>query len=326
MIRRCMLAVCAFGALLTVAVAQDAYPSRQISLIVPFPPGNAADVAARILADKVATELGKPVVVINRPGAAGAIGAAAVAKAEPDGYTLLLTSAPPIVIVPWLNKTLSYDVDRDLIPIIGIARGPFALLANKDVPVSSVAEFVAYVKANPGKTNYGSFGVGSVSQLAMETLKQAAGLDIAHIPYPGSGPAQADLLGGRIQFMFDGLPAAAARMKARDVRVLAASGDTRHGIAPDLPTVAESGVPGLANFDVQGWVGLFAPAGTPTPVVDIISKAFLKNLSVLDKLVFEQGMLTFSLEPAQFAAFVKADSLKWRRTIEEAKIEIPAAK
>ena len=326
MIRRCGLAVLAFVALMSAAAAQDAYPSRQVSVIVPFPPGNAADVAARILADKVAAELGKPFVVINRPGAAGAIGTTSVAKAEPDGYTLLLTSAPPVVIVPWLNKTLSYDVERDLVPIVGIARGPFALLANKDVPVSNIAEFVAYVKANPGKTNYGSFGTGSVSQLAMETLKQAAGLDIAHIPYPGTGPAQADLLGGRIQFLFDGLPAAAARMKAGDVRVLAASGNRRHGIAPDLPTVAESGVPSLANFDVQGWVGLFAPAGTPQPIIDILSKTFLKNLSALDKLVSEQGMITFALPPANFARFVKADSQKWRKTIEDAKIEIPAAK
>jgi tripartite-type tricarboxylate transporter receptor subunit TctC len=326
MIWRHGFAIVVLLASVSAASAQDAYPSRQVSLIVPFPPGNAADVAARILADKVAADLGKPFVVINRPGAAGAIGTASVAKAEPDGYTLLLTAAPPVVIVPWLNKTLSYDVERDLIPVIGIARGPFALLANKDVPVSNIAEFVAYVKANPGKTNYGSFGTGSVSQLAMETLKQAAGLDIAHIPYPGTGAAQADLLGGRIQFLFDGLPAAAARMKAGDVRVLAASGNSRHGIAPDLPIVAESGVPGLANFDVQGWVGLFAPAGTPAPIVDTLSKAFLKNLSALDKLVFEQGMLTFALPPKEFAAFVKADSQKWRKTIEEAKIEMPAAK
>jgi tripartite-type tricarboxylate transporter receptor subunit TctC len=308
--------------LASAALAQEHYPSRQISLIVPYPPGNAADVAARLLADKLAADLGQPFVVINKPGAAGVIGTAFVAKADADGYTLLLTSAPPVVIVPWVNKNVPYNVARDLAPVVGIARGPFALMANKGVPAKSVTEMVAYVKANPGKTNYASYGVGAVNQLAMETLKQAASLDIAHIPYPGSGPAQSDLLGGRVQFLFDGLPAAAGRMKAGDVNVLAVSSLKRHPMAPDVPTVAESGIPGLANFDVQGWVGLFAPAGTPPAVIEVVSKAFLKNLSVLDKMVADQGMETFALDPEKFTAFVKTDSEKWRNTVIEAKIEV----
>ena len=323
MVGRLISAIAILGSLGGSVFAQDIYPSRQVTLIVPYPPGNAADVSARLLADRVAAELGKPFVVINRPGATGTIGTASVAKAEPDGYTLLLTSTGPIAVVPWINKTLSYNVERDLLPVVGIARGPFALIANKDVPVRNIAEFVAYVKANPGKTNYASYGVGNVNQLAMEPMKQAAGLDIAHIPYPGTGPAQADLLGGRVQFLFDGLPAAAARMKAGDVRVLAVSSLKRNAIAPDLPTVAESGIPALANFDVQGWVGLFAPVGTPPAVIEIISRAFLKNISVLDKLVSDQGMETFALNPEQFASFVKTDSEKWRKTIVDAKIEMP---
>ncbi len=312
---------CAIAMWAGLALAQEPYPSRPITLIVPFPPGNAADVAARIIADSVATELGKPLVVTNRAGAAGTIGTSAVAKAEPNGYTLLFAAAPPIVVVPWVNKTLDYRVERDLIPVAAIARGPYALMANKDVPVTNVAEMVAYVKANPGKTNYASYGVGAVNQLAMEMLKAGAGLDIAHIPYPGTGPAQADLLGGRVQFLFDGLPAAAARMKAGDVRVLAQSGGTRHSIAPDLPTVAESGIPALANFDVQGWVGLFAPAGTPPAIVEALSKAFLKHLPVLNKMVMDQGMETFALDSEKFAAFVKADGEKWRKAVIDAKID-----
>lgn len=323
MVWRLIVVVVALAALVGGGSCQEVYPSRAVNLIVPYPPGNAADISARLLADRLAAELGQPVIVLNRPGAAGATGTATVAKAEPDGYTLLLTSPAPIVILPWVNKTLGYSVERDLAPVVGIARGPFALIANNDVPVKSIADFVAYVKANPGKTNYASSGIGSVSQLAMERLKQAAGLDIAHIPYSGNGPAQTDLLGGRVQFLFDGLPSAVARMKAGDVRGLAVSSIKRHGIAPDLPTVAESGLPELASFDVQSWVGLFAPAGTPSGTVQIISAAFLKHLSVLDRVLFEQGMETFSADPAQFSAFVKADSEKWRKTIADAKIELP---
>jgi tripartite-type tricarboxylate transporter receptor subunit TctC len=268
-------------------------------------------------------ELGQPFVVNNRPGAAGLTGTASVARAEPDGYTFLIVSPSPIVIAPWLNKTLGYNAEHDLVAVAGIARGPFALMANKDVPVNSIAAFVAYVRDNPGRTNYASHGIGSPTHLAMETLKQAAGLDIVHIPYTGTGPAQSDLLGGRVQFMFDGLPAVAARMKAGDARVLAVSGLKRQRMAPDLPTIAESGLTALANFDVQGWVGMFAPAGTPPAIIQTISNAVLKNLFVLDQTLIAQGMETFALNSQQFTSFVKADGEKWHKTIADAQIDLP---
>jgi tripartite-type tricarboxylate transporter receptor subunit TctC len=250
------------------------------------------------------------------------MGSASVARAAPNGYTLLLTSNSPIASGPWVTKNVPYVVERDFTPIAGIARGALVLLAASDVPVSTTAEFVTYVKANPGKTSYGSFGQGNLNHLIMEMLRLRLGLDMVHVPYRGSGPAQLDLAAGRIQFLFDGAPGALARIKAGQAKGLAVSTLKRSPTLPDMPTLAESGPPELRGMDAGGWVGLFGPAQTPAPVVERLNGAVRAVTPAAQAKLLEQGLETFTANsPADFAAFVRADSEKWRQVVQEAKIE-----
>ncbi len=309
--------------LLTVpAAAQEVWPARPVTLVVPYPPGNAADISGRILLEPLATQIGQRFIIDNKAGASGIMGSASVARAAPNGYTLLLTSNSPIASGPWVTKNVPYVVERDFTPIAGIARGALVLLAASDVPVSTTAEFVAYVKANPGKTSYGSFGQGNLNHLIMEMLRLRLGLDMVHVPYRGSGPAQLDLAAGRIQFLFDGAPGAIARMKAGQAKGIAVSTKARSLALPDMPALAESGVPELRDMDAGGWVGLFGPAQTPAPVVERLNGALQAVIPAAKSSLLDQGLETFpSHTPADFAAFVRADSEKWRQVVQEAKIE-----
>jgi tripartite-type tricarboxylate transporter receptor subunit TctC len=304
------------------ATAQETWPARPVTLVVPYPPGNAADISGRLLLEPLSAEIGQRLVIDNRAGASGIMGSASVARATPNGYTLLLTSNSPIASGPWVTKNVPYVVERDFIPIAGIARGALVLLAASDVPVNTTAEFVAYVKANPGKTSYGSFGQGNLNHLIMEMLRLRLGLDMVHVPYRGSGPAQLDLAAGRIQFLFDGAPGALARIKAGQAKGLAVSTLKRSPTLPDMPTLAESGLSQLRGMDAGGWVGLFAPAQTPAPVVERLNGAVRTVIPAAQAKLLEQGLETFTdNSPADFAAFVRADSEKWRLVVLEAKIE-----
>jgi tripartite-type tricarboxylate transporter receptor subunit TctC len=304
------------------AAAQEAWPARPVTLVVPYPPGNAADISGRLLLEPLSTEIGQRLVIDNRAGASGIMGSASVARAAPNGYTLLLTSNSPIASGPWVTKNVPYVVERDFTPIAGIARGALVLLAASDVPVSTTAEFVTYVKANPGKTSYGSFGQGNLNHLIMEMLRLRLGLDMVHVPYRGSGPAQFDLAAGRIQFLFDGAPGALARIKAGQAKGLAVSTLKRSPTLPDMPTLAESGLPELRGMDAGGWVGLFGPSQTPAPIVERLNGAMRAVIPAAQAKLLEQGLETFTENsPADFAAFVRADSEKWRQVVQEAKIE-----
>ncbi len=304
------------------AAAQETWPARPITLVVPYPPGNAADISGRILLEPLATHIGQRFVIDNRAGASGIMGSASVARAAPNGYTLLLTSNSPMASGPWVTKNVPYLVERDFTPVVGVARGALVLLAAADVPVSTTAEFVAHVRANPGKLSYGSFGQGNLNHLIMEMLRLRLGLDMIHVPYRGSGPAQLDLAAGRIQFLFDGAPGALARIKSGQAKGIAASTLKRSPVLPELPTLAESGIAELRDVDAGGWVGLFGPAQLPAPIVDRLNGAFQAVMPLAKTNLLDQGLETFPPHaPGDFADFVRADSAKWRQVVQEAGIE-----
>lgn len=250
--------------LLTPAHAQDAYPSKVIRLVVPFPPGGSADVAARILAPKLTEKLGQPVVVENRPGAGGAVAITQVAKSPADGYTILLAAAGALTIAPNLNANLGYNPETDLQPITGFARIPFVLVANSDAGMSTPQDVIKYAKANPGKLSFGSTGNATAQHIAGEMLKAQSQSFIVHVPYRGSGPAAVAAMSGEVPLAVVDLAAVIGHRNNPKIKLVATMGKTRSPLVPDVPTLSESSLPG---FDVTGWFGLFAPAKTPAPIV-----------------------------------------------------------
>ncbi|MEO8857905.1 MAG: tripartite tricarboxylate transporter substrate binding protein [Burkholderiaceae bacterium] len=307
------------------ALAQS-YPTRPIRVIVPFPPGNASDIAARVIADKLSQRIGQPVIIENRAGAQGAIGVEAVVKAPPDGYTLLLTSLSPLVITPSVSKNIPYDTQRDLAPVARIGYANMMLVTALTVPASTVAELVAYIKANPGKLSYGSVGAGTLSMLAMEMFKQATGTDVLHVPYKGSAQALTDMIGGQVTMMIDGMTSSYVQVKAGKVKAIAILSQQRSRTAPSVPTMAESGLPGLKDFDITGWVGMLAPAGTPKTVVDRLNTEV--NL-IMQQSDFQERAGSAGLElyapstPAQFGEFIKTEQAHYRDTAKALHIETP---
>ena len=244
--------------------AQD-YPNRAVTLVVPYPAGGGLDALARMLGQKLAERLGKPVVIENRTGAGTVIGAASVAKAAPDGYTIMLGTSTPFAITATLNKSLPYDPAKDFAPIALVSNAPFLLLVHPSQPVHSVADLVALAKAKPGQLSYGSAGPGSPQNLSFELLKTLTGINIVHVPYRGDGPALTDLVAGHIPTMFGEPTPILPLLKDGKVRALGVSSASRLPIAPDVPTIAEAGVPG---FDLTSWQMIVAPAGTPQEIVD----------------------------------------------------------
>ena len=247
-----------------ISPAQD-YPSRPVTLVVPYPAGGGLDALARVLGQKLADRLGKPVVVENRTGAGTVIGAASVAKATPDGYTIMLGTSTPFAITATLNKSLPYDPAKDFAPIALISNAPFLLLVHPSQPVHSVADLIALAKSKPGQLSYGSAGPGSPQNLSFELLKTMTGINVVHVPYRGDGPALTDLVAGHIPTMFGEPTPILPLLKDGKVRALGVSSSTRLPIAPDVPTLAEAGVPG---FDLTSWQMIVAPAGTPKDIVD----------------------------------------------------------
>src|SRR6476659_8413361 len=297
-------------ALLVSAARADDYPSRPVTLIVPFPPGGSTTVMARNVADKMSAALGQQIVVDNRGGAGGTLGTRFVAKAAPDGYTILLSYTATMAIAPAMNANAGYDPHKDFTPIGMIGFAPNVLVVHPSLPVHSIAELIAYAKAAPAPLQYGSPGVGTVNHLAVEYLANETGLKLLHVPYKGNGPAITDLLGGHIPMMFLPVPVALGNIKAGTLRGIAITSAKRSNLLPDLPTLAESGVPG---FDAALRYGLMAPAGTPPAVLARLNKelnAALATQEVKDRLATE-GAEPMPGTPEAYTADVATDEKKW---------------
>ena len=306
---------CAFAALvLALPAAAQPYPSKPIRFVVPYPAGGPLDTVARLLAQKVGESVKQPVVVDNKPGAGGNIGADIVAKSPPDGYTILMGAVATHAINPTLYASIPYDPVRDFTPVTQVASTPNVLVVNPAVPAHDVKGFIAHAKANPGRLNFGSGSTGSAGHLAGELFNAQAGVKMTHVPYKGAAPAMQDLLGGRIELMFDNLASALAQVKAGKVRALAVTTAQRSKLAPDLPTIAESGLP---DFDISTWFGVFAPAGVPRDVVERLHAEFTRALAAPD---VREKMLALGAEPVgnrpeEFAAYIRREAEKYARVI-----------
>ncbi|MFJ1253438.1 Bug family tripartite tricarboxylate transporter substrate binding protein [Cupriavidus sp. CuC1] len=292
------------------ALAEAAYPAKVIRLVVPFPPGGSTDTLARLLAEQLKDELGQTVVVENKAGAGGNIGGDAVAKAAPDGYTLLLAAAGPTVINPSLYARMSYDPLRDLAPVTMLAREHNLMVVNPSVPARNLKEFIAYAKSKPEQLSFGSPGNGSPAQLAGELLNHSAGIKLQHVPYKGSGPAVADLIAGHITLMIDNMPALLPYVQSGRLRALAVASDKRASALPDVPTVEEAG---LKGYVVTAWKGLMAPAGTPRPIIAKLHDATVKILAKpqIRKRLVDLGAEPVGNTPEQFAALIRSDTAWW---------------
>jgi tripartite-type tricarboxylate transporter receptor subunit TctC len=312
--RRAVLAV--FSALLFggAATAQD-YPSRPVKIVVPFPAGGSNDIIARILAQKLNERTGQTFLIENRGGAGGNIGADTVATSEPDGYTLLLTAPPPLTINAALYKKLPYDPATAFAPVALVASVPIVLAVHPSVEANNVMELIALAKAKPGTLNFGSSGNGSTNHLAGELLKSMTGIDIVHLPYRGAAPAMNDLIAGHIPMMFDNIPAVLPQVQAKTIKAIAVAGAKRATALPDVPTVAESGVPG---FEASSWFGLVAPAKTPVPVLAKLESEVEAILKVPD---VQTRFTELGAEPAHvsgvaFGRFLADETAKWTKIIQ----------
>lgn len=300
------------------ALAQSGYPTKPIRLVVPFPPGAGTDTVARFVAQKLAESMGATIVVENKTGAGGAIGAAEAAKAEPDGYTLLFV-ASPFTTVAASAKAPGYDPLRQFVPVAPIAAGPLAFVVNPDVPAATMREFIAYARQHPGKVNYGSAGPGSVNHLALELFKVRTGTDIVHVPYRGIADATKDLLGGQLQAMTASIPATLPQLAERRVRVLAVTGDRRIAQLPDVPSWQEQGV---ADANVVNYWGIVAPVGTPQEVVAKLNAATQKVLAQPDvKARLErEGAELIPGPPERLGGVIERDLAGWKKLIADAKL------
>jgi tripartite-type tricarboxylate transporter receptor subunit TctC len=302
------------------AWAQAGYPTRPITMVVPFPPGGPTDLVARVVAQKMSEQMGQPIVVDNRGGANGNIGAVAVAKAQADGYTLLYNTSS-ITLSPALYKSLSYDVLRDLAPVALTAVVPLALVVHPGVPANTVAEFVAYAKANAGKLSYGSAGNGNVTHLAAYQFVKALGIDATHIPYKGSAPADVDLAAGTIQFMTDTINSVIPFIKDKRIKLLAVTTGQRMSLFPDVPTLGETVMPG---FEAGAWQGLMVPAGTPAAVVQRLNAEVNKALQSADvraKLAV-QGAEPLGSTAEQYGAYVRKELGRWSGVVKSTGITL----
>ena len=301
------------------AVAQSDYPTRAVKLVVPFPPGGSTDVVARLLATKLTEGFKQPVVVENKPGAGSTLGTEQVAKAAPDGYTLLITALPSIVTGPLTNREVRYDPLKDLMHIVMIGSFPNALVVRADSPIDSVAALVAYAKANPGKLFYGSAGPGSAGHLTGELLRMRAGIDIQHVAYKGAAPAFADLLSGSIGADFDGVINAVNQARAGRIRLLAVSSAARLASHPELPTIDET-VKGVVG---DSWFGVAAPAGLQPDIVQRVEAETLRGLQAPDvrKRLEDTGMTITGMRGPAFIDFIQADIRKWTPVIRAANLD-----
>jgi tripartite-type tricarboxylate transporter receptor subunit TctC len=316
---------CALTATMAAAFATDlsaqTYPTKPVRIVVPFPPGGATDVLGRLLSDKLTARLGQQVVIENKPGAGGSIGATLVAQSPADGYTLFIGSNPGFTSAPPLGKDVGYDPIRDFAPITMLATQSFLLNLHGSVPFGSVKELVAYAKQQPGKLSYASPGVGSPHHLGMELFKLRAGIDLVHVAYRGGAPAMQDVVAGQVPIMFGSYVIAGPHLQTGKLKAIGASGAKRVVQAPDIPTIAEQGYPG---FDVTTWFGLFAPAGAPAGAIKRLADDAQAALALAD---VKERFLTVGLDPAPvlspetFAARVKDDVATWTKVVKDANIK-----
>jgi tripartite-type tricarboxylate transporter receptor subunit TctC len=312
-VRSLCLAGAAFASSLAFA---QAYPTKPVTVIVPWPPGGPSDIAARPLAKGLTENLGKTFVIENRGGASGNIGTAVVAQSAPDGYMLLVTSSSPIVINPSLYKNLPFNPQKDLAPITNVLRVPLVLAVNPSLPVKNLKELMDYIRKQGGRFQYASAGSGTPQHLTAELFRSAAKLDMIHVPYKGSAPALTDALGGHVPMVFDSTVAIVPHLKAGKLRPIAISGSKRSPLLPDVPTFAEAGLPGVESY---AWYGFFGRAGTPKPIVDRLNAEALKVLKGADfqNVYRETGSEYVGDTPENFAKFVQAEAAKWARVVKE---------
>jgi len=306
----------ALGAAWGPALAQARYPSKAIRLIIPFTPGGSADILGRAIAHELTQAWGQSVVPENVAGAGGSIGADRVAKAQPDGHTLLMGHVGTLAITPGLYPKLPYDPIRSFTPIAWVARVPNVLVVHPALPVKDLAGFIAYAKAHPGKINYSSGGNGSAAHMTMAYLAQQTGLDMQHVPYKGTAPAVNDLVAGQVQALFTGIPAVLAQLRAGQIKAIAVSSPQRVAVLPDVPTVAEAGVRG---FEADQWYGVVGPAGMPADVVARINAQInesLKSPAILERLQNE-GAQPMPTTPAAFGQLIAKDLARWGKVIKD---------
>jgi tripartite-type tricarboxylate transporter receptor subunit TctC len=312
--------VVTFSSASTHAQSDAAFPERPIRYIVPFPPGGSTDIVARVVANALTEQLGQQVVIDNRGGAGGTVGAAIAARATADGYHIFACNIASLAVSPALYRDPGYDASRDFAPIGLIGSNPNALAVHPTVPAQSVAEFIALAKSRPGKMNYASAGVGTSPQLSMELFKMNAGLDIVHIAYKGAGPAVADLVGGHVHAMFSTVPSLLGAVKGGKVRMLAVTSSKRFPDLPDVPTIAESGMP---DFEVISWQGLCTPSGAPSQALERLRSALSTSLerAGVRKQLSDQGIVPTPLFGDAYNKFIKAEQAKWTKVVSDLRIE-----
>ena len=322
--RRVLMAGIAAAAVFCVAgpvMAQD-YPNKVIKLVVPYPPGGATDVIGRVMAQKLSVALGQQVIVDNRAGAAGSIGAAAVAAASPDGYTLLMGAMTSHSISAVLNKkTVNFDMEKSFVPVAIVGSVPLVFVVTPSLKANTLTEFIALAKSKPGSLTFASAGNGSPQHLAGEMFQRVAGVKMLHVPYKGSGPAITDLIGGQVDSMIETAPAAQAHVKGEKLRALAAASNQRVPTLPDVPTASEAG---LSGFEVSSMFGIAAPAGTPELIITKLNEALKSILSMQDvkDSLLVQGVITTYTTPKEAIVALNKESAKWAKVIREGNIKV----
>ena len=309
-----LLAAAALPPVTIAAQPAAAYPTKPIRLVIPFPPGGGNDIVGRVLAERLGERLGQQVVTDNRGGASTIIAADLVAHAPTDGYTLMLGPNTTLAVIPNLKSGLPYDPLKDFDPVSLFARSTYLLVAHPSMPFGTVKELIAQAKARPGQINFASPGAGTSNHLAGEMFKQMAGINLTHVPYKGTGPAVSDLLGGHVQLMFAAMASVRAHVAAGRLRGLAVSTANRNPSLPDMPTIAEAGVPG---YESGQWYGLFAPAGTPQEIIAWLHReatAILRATNIKERLAVD-GLEVVANSPDEFAALIKADIAKWTKLV-----------
>ena len=316
-----LLLALAAGTLAPAPATAQAWPAKPVRMVVPFPPAGGTDVIARVIGPRLGEALGQQVLIDNRAGANGNVGTELVARAAPDGYTVLLNGGGTLAVNPSLYSRLPYDSVRDFAPVSMVALQPSVLVVHPSVPARSVSELITLARSRPGQLNYASSGSGSLAHLCAEVFKRMAKIDMLHVPYKGAGPSLADLLAGQVHLIFASSPSVMPHVRNGRLRALGVTTAKRVRATPEVPTIAEAGLPG---FELTGWYGLLAPAGTPSPVVNRLNVDLVKTLNVADvqeKLV-DQGLEVSTSTPREFADFLKAEIAKYARVVREAGVKV----
>ena len=316
------LGIASIGILALVSHAQTtSFPDRPVTIVVPFPPGGGTDAGARLIAQKLSTRWGQSVIIDNKAGASGMVGSEYVSRAKPDGYTLLIGNIGTFSINPSLYKKMPYDPDKAVVPVSMIAELPYFLLVTPSLKANNVKEFIAFAKANPGAVTYASSGSGSGPHLAGEMFEKATGLDMMHVPYKGGGPAAADVMAGHVNMYFSTVLESIGSVKSGKLKALGASSLVRSPAMPELPTIAESGVPG---FDAASWIGIAAPAGTPSALVDKIAADIKAVISEQDtrQTLIQQGATPMPLAPTAFKVRIESDRVRYAKVIKEGNVQV----